>query len=695
MTQRRKRSRARGGARRRRGGPIGWLWRLVRRVIAAVLGVALGLAWRVGWRAAVAVTLIVGLGVAADYARLPAIGTLIDARSRGSVTILDRGGAVFAWRGQQFGGAITAATVAPVLKKAIVATEDRRFYLHPGLDPIGIAGAIRINLAEGRSPLQGNGGSTITQQTAKLLCVGRPYDAERWESRAAYERDCRRTTLWRKAREAVFALAMELKYDKDEILTLYMNRVYLGAGAVGFEAAAQRYFGVSAANVTLPQATMLAGLLKAPSSLAPTADLEAAQARAKVVIALMEDQGLIPPVDAALARARPAVLSEAARARIGGYFADWLMTRAPDFLTRNTTEDVILRSTFDAQAQRATEAAVSRVYDEKVRDGSKAEVAVVVMSPDGAVRAMVGGRRLRAEGLFNRATQAERQTGSAFKPFVYAAALEAGYSPLSVVVDEPITVNVPGSGPWSPENYTDEYRGAMTLTDALANSINTIAVKVAMNAGLDRVRDIASGFGLATDLADGPALALGASETTLLQMTGAYAGILQGGRAITPYGLNALRLRGEEAPMLGRMGGPGARVIPEATAGQLVYMMREVVRRGSGRRAALDGREAAGKTGTSQKARDAWFIGFTADYVTGVWMGYDDNTPLTGVTGGGLPAEIWRETMTRLHEGRPAQPLPAIAPAPPRAIARSRDAPPGRAIERGILGVLDRILGLN
>jgi len=669
---------------------------MLRRLIGGALRLVLRLGWRIGWRAAAAVALIVGLGIGADYATLPSIETLIDARSRGSVTILDRSGEVFAWRGQQFGGAITAATVAPVLKKAIVATEDRRFHLHPGLDPIGIAGAIRINLAEGRAPLEGNGGSTITQQTAKLLCMGRRYDPEEWDSRADYERDCRRATLWRKAREAVYALAMELKYSKEEILTLYMNRVYLGAGAVGFEAAAQRYFGVSAANVDLSQAAMLAGLLKAPSSLAPTTDLAAAQARGDVVIALMEDQGLISSVDAALARERPATLSKAAEARIGSYFADWLMSEAPGFLTRNTTEDVILRSTFDAAMQRAAEAAVRQVYDEKVRDGSKAEVAVVVMSPDGAVRAMVGGRRLRAEGLFNRATQAERQTGSAFKPFVYAAALGAGYSPLSVVVDEPVTVDVPGSGPWSPENYTGDYRGAMTLTDALANSINTIAVKVAMDAGLERVRDIAAGFGIDTDLADGPALALGASETTLLQMTGAYAGILNSGRAIRPYGLNALRLRREAAPMMGRMGGPGKRVIPEAVAGRLVYMMREVIRRGSGRRAALDGREAAGKTGTSQKARDAWFIGFTADYVTGVWMGYDDNTPLTGVTGGGLPAEIWHEAMMRIHEGRPARPLPAIAPARPEpATARGRGAGPGRAIERGVLSVLDRLLGLN
>ena len=297
-----------------------------------------------------------------------------------------------------------------------------------------------------------------------------------------------------------------------------------------------------------------------------------------------------------------------------------------------------------------------------MREGSKAQAAIVVMSADGAVRAMVGGRETQVTGVFNRAIQAERQTGSAFKPFVYAAALDLGYSPLDTVDDSPLTINIPGSGNWSPRNYTGKYLGQVTLTKALAESLNIPAVKVSEKVGRELVRQVASQFGLNSDLAAGPALALGASESNLLDMTGAYAGILNGGSSVTPYGLVDLRLQGEEEPLMGTGGGIGERVIQEKAAGQLIWMMEKVVSEGTGRRAQFDEWQIAGKTGTTQAARDAWFIGFTADYVAGVWMGYDDNTPLTGVTGGGLPAEIWRETMLRVHDGLPLRSLPMITP---------------------------------
>ena len=632
------------------------------------------------------------------YSTLPPVAQIADGRVRGSVTMLDRSGDVFAWRGDQFGGIVTASTVAPVLRDAIVATEDRRFFGHVGVDPIGIASAVRINLSEGRGPLSGHGGSTLTQQTAKLLCLGVPFDREVWDTEAEYEAECRRGTLGRKAREALYALAMELRYTKEEILTIYLNRAFLGAGTKGFEAAAQRYFAKSAAEVEAPEAAMLAGLLVAPSRYAPTGDLERAQNRAATVVRLMEEQGYLTPEEAAVARAAPATLSDAAEARTGGAFADWLMATGPDFLTTDTTEDVVIRTTLDQGIQEAAQAALRQVFEERVSPGSEAQAAIVVMDADGAVRAMVGGRDSRA-GAFNRAVQAERQTGSAFKPFVYAAALDLGHSPLATVDDAPLRIEVPGSGPYEPRNYDGRYSGRVTLAEALARSLNTPAVRVSEAVGRENVRRIAADFGLESDLALGPALALGASESTLLEMTGAYAGILNGGRSVTPYGLLDLELGGD--PLMGRSGGMGERVISREAAAELVWMMNRVVEEGTGRRARLEGRQAAGKTGTSQAARDAWFVGFTADYVAGVWMGYDDNTPLEGVSGSGLPAEIWHGTMTRVHEGMPPRPLPMAIPRPAAAAPDYAGAPPVQRTEPaaapapqgGLLGALRGLFG--
>jgi len=647
-------------ARRRRSLP-GRVLGAIGGIFAAFLRLMLGLLWGAAWRLGLAAGAIVAAIAWIDHAGLPEAGALIDGRARGSVTLLDHQGDVYAWRGEMFGGVITAQDVSAHLRNAIIATEDRRFYDHFGISPRGIASAIRINLAEGRGPFSGNGGSTITQQVAKLLCLGRPYDPAAWKTEAEYEADCRRGTILRKLREVPYALALEARYSKDEILTIYLNRAYLGAGARGFEAAAQRYFGKSAAQVDPAEAAMLAGLLVAPSYFAPTNSLERAQGRARVILGLMADQGYLAPAEYAAAMAAPARLSAAAEARAGGYFADWVMETGPAFLTRRTTEDVIVQTTLDQHIQRAAEAALREVFEARVREGSQAQAAIIVMSSDGAVRAMVGGRKSEVAGAFNRATQARRQTGSAFKPFIYAAALDLGHSPFDRVEDAPLTLNVPGSGPWSPRNYTEDFRGSVTLTEALAHSLNIPAVRVSEAVGRARVRQVAAEFGLDSDLAAGPALALGVSEATLLQMTAAYAGILNGGRSVVPYGLIDLRLQGEAAPLIGQAGGMGERVIGEGAARALIYMMTQVIEQGTGTRAALD-RPAAGKTGTTQAARDAWFVGFTADYVAGVWMGYDDNSPLTGVTGGGLPAEIWRETMLRVHEGMPPRPLPMDMP---------------------------------
>ncbi|WFE75100.1 transglycosylase domain-containing protein [Roseinatronobacter sp. S2] len=670
------------------GGLFRFIWRVV---------------WGVFWRTTAVVALILAGATFYFYANMPPLADLLDARARGSVTMMDRDGTVFAWRGESFGGAITADTVSPYLKNAIIATEDRRFYWHFGVSPRGIAGAIRSNMSSGRSAFSGAGGSTITQQVAKLLCLGVPFDPDEWESEAAYEADCRRGTVWRKIRELPYAFALEAKLSKDDILTIYMNRAFLGAGSRGFEAAAQRYFGRSANEVGPSEAAMLAGLLVAPSYYAPTRNLTRAQARANVVINLMHEQGLLTDYELAEARSYPATLSDSAEARRGIHFADWLMQSGPAYLTRDTTEDVLMRTTFDARLQAAAEDAVTDVFENRVREGSEAEVAVVVMSADGAVRAMVGGRNPSVGG-FNRATQAMRQTGSAFKPFLYAAALENGFEPFDIVEDAPLTINIPGSGPWSPRNYTGDFHGFVTLAEALAKSLNTPAVRISEAMGRDQVRAVANQFGLRSELAEGPALALGASESTLLEMTAAYAGILNGGSAVRPFGIHDLTLMGESTPLFGANTGISDRVITEHSAQLLTWMMSRVLEDGTGTRARLPDRQAAGKTGTTQSFRDAWFIGFTADYVTGVWMGYDDNSPLTGVTGGGLPAEIWREVMTRVHQGMPARDLPMLEPQRPvmdePADQNFRAAPepargPASSLDDTIRGILGSIFGGN
>jgi len=636
---------------------------LLGRVFFGLFGWLLRLVWRLSLRAGFALAAVVAVAVLYFSTTLPPVTDLLDARVRGSVTMLDRDGAVFAWRGEQFGGQITADTASPHLKNAVVATEDKRFYRHFGVSPRGIASAVRINLREGRGPLSGNGGSTITQQTAKLLCLGVPYDPTSGMTEAQYEADCRQGSIWRKIKEAVYAMALELRYSKEDILTIYLNRAYVGGGSRGFEAGAQRYFGKSAAEVSPAEAAMMAGLLTAPSRFAPTANLQRSQDRAGVIIGLMQEQGYLSAAQARDAHDNPAELSEAAAARAGGYFADWVMSSGPNFFTDDTTEDVIIRTTFDQRIQQAAEDALANVFSDRVKDGSLAQAAIVVMSADGAVRAMVGGRKVRGvAGQFNRAVQAKRQTGSAFKPFVYAAALDLGYRHDDTVLDAPITLNIPGSGPWSPGNYSGDFKGLITLTDALKFSLNTPAVRLSETVGREIVRDVAAQFGIQSDLAEGPALALGVSESTLIEMTGAFAGILNGGSSVTPYGLIELRLKGDDTSLMDQSGGIGERVITPASAQQLIYMMRQVVSGGTGSRAALGAREVAAKTGTTQASRDAWFLGFTADYVAGVWMGYDDNTPLEGVTGGGLPAEIWRQTMEAVHAELPLTPLPMIRP---------------------------------
>ena len=619
-----------------RANDLGLIGRTVRGAFRLVFGFV--------WRLTAVVALVVFGAAAFFYTQLPAYDQLFDGRGVGSVTLKDTNGNIFAWRGEQYGGDLSVDQVSPHLVNAVIAAEDKRYYGHIGLDPRGIARAMYVNFQRGAFV---QGGSTLTQQVAKNVFL----NAER--------------SLERKIKEVPMALALEAKYSKAQILSVYLNRVYLGAGTYGFEAAAQRYFGKSARVVTPAEAAMLAGLLRAPSRYAPTSNIELAQGRANVIAQLMFEQGYLTEIEMLEVKANPAQLSKAAAARAGGAFADWVMERGGEdrFLDLLKAADVEIDTTFDPKIQRAAEAALADVFDKKVREGSEAQAAIVVMSYDGAVRAIVGGRE-KGPARFNRATQALRQTGSAFKPIVYAAGLEAGMSPLQILEDERINING-----WSPSNYNNRFTGPVSLRTALAKSINTVAVKVSEHAGRSNVRELATRMGLTSEMAPGPAIALGTSEARLIEMTGVFATIANQGRLATPHGVGNIYLRGDEVPIDRGNDGTGEQVITTETAGLLTHMMQSVVTAGTGGRAKLAGWEVAGKTGTTQKARDAWFIGYTSDYVAGVWMGYDDNRPLTGVTGGGLPAEIWREVMQRLHEGRTPRPLNAITPQVPTVVA--------------------------
>ena len=586
------------------------------------------------------------------YFIIPPFDVILDGRRKGSVTFLDRNGDTFAWRGQQFDSSLRSTNASPFLVDAIISSEDKNFYRHFGLSIRGIFGAIRINLSEGRGPLQGHGGSTITQQVAKLLCM---MNKEKLES------SCRRQSLARKILEIPFSIALELKFSKSEILSIYMNRVYLGANAVGFEAAAQRYFDKSATEVSISESAMLAGLLKAPSRYAPTRDLILAQKRARIVIESMLRENYISPEDAQAAINLPARLSKNAQSLLGAHFVDWIMRDAPTLLTSKTTEDILIKTTFDPVVQKKVESSISNIFKSHVRQNSKADVAVVVMTSVGDVVAMLGSRKnTRTAGQYNRAFQAYRQPGSVFKPFVYAAALEQGYAPDYLLIDTRQPPSKMANLKYWPKNHNDLYLGKMKMEYGLVNSVNTVTVQLAHLAGLQNVIKIATGFGIKSKLKSNLSLALGSSEVSLLELTSAYAGFLNLGRQTHPRGWVDLRIKSSNEILIKSSTKLKTQVIKPNVAKAIVNMLVSVVETGTGREALIKGWQVAGKTGTTQDARDAWFIGFTSDYVVGVWIGADDNTPLKGVVGGNLPAKIWRDIIQRIHKDIPGK-LPALS----------------------------------
>ena len=570
-------------------------------------------------------------------------------KSELAVSFLDRYGSEVGTRGIRHNDSVPLDQFPDNLIKAVLATEDRRFYEHFGIDAAGTMRALVANTKAGGVV---QGGSSLTQQLAKNLFLNN-------------ER-----TLERKIKEAFLAMWLEARLTKNEILKLYLDRAYMGGGAFGVDAAAQYYFNKSARDVNLAEAAMLAGLFKAPSKFSPNVNLPAARARANVVLDNLVEAGFMTEGQVFGARRNPATPVDRRDDRAPNYYLDWAfdeMKKLVDTFPKSMTERVfVVRIALDVNLQRAAENAVENSLRQYGQEYHAGQAAAVLMDVDGSVRAMVGGRDYGAS-QFNRATDAMRQPGSSFKPYVYATALEHGLKPTSIVVDGPVCI-----GNWCPHNYGHGYAGSMTLINAITHSINTIAVKLSItigngNAKLGRARIIktAHDMGIRTPLPDTPSLPIGADAVTLLDHTGAYATFPNLGMKMTPHAV--LEVRTGDGKLIWRFDRDGPkpnRALPDRVAADMIKMMNSVVENGTGRRARLDGITAAGKTGTTNAYRDAWFMGYTGNFVCGVWFGNDDYQSTNRMTGGALPAMTWHNIMDYAHQGIEIKQLPGI-PVPP------------------------------
>ena len=633
------------------------------------------------WAVILGVGLVIWVG-----AHLPPIQSLEIPKRPPTIEIVGVDGSVLAQRGEMAGANVALKDLPPYLPEAFIAIEDRRFYSHHGVDPYGILRAALTNaLHRGVS----QGGSTLTQQLAKNLFL-------------TQER-----TLQRKLQEAELAIWLERKYSKAEILELYLNRVYFGSGAYGVEAASQRYFGKSARTVSLTEAAMLAGLVKSPSRLAPNRNPEGAEKRAQTVLAAMAESKFITEAQAQASIAHPAISVKPAGAGTINYVADWI-GEVLDDLVGQIEQSIVVETTIDPKLQSVAEAVV---IDELAAKSAKFNVtqgALVAMSADGAVRAMVGGRNY-AESQYNRAVTAKRQPGSAFKPFVYLTAIEAGLTPETIRLDAPLDVRG-----WKPENYSHEYFGPVTLTQALAMSLNTVAVRLGLEVGPKNVVRTAHRLGISSKLEVNASIALGTSEVSLTELVGAYAPFANGGLSVSPHVVTRIKTLDGKVIYFRQKDEPNQVIEPRNVA-MMNVMMEQTLISGTARKAEIPGWIAAGKTGTSQDFRDAWFIGYTANLVTGVWLGNDDNSPTKKATGGGLPVEAWTRFMRAAHQGVPVVALQAAqtgqfsnlaqiasqitAPTPPTPVNSPSRAPPARAAVRpepaaGLDGwLMDRLFG--
>lgn len=560
---------------------------------------------------------------------LPDVDKATAVERRPGLTLLSANGNVIATSGDLYGEAIQISDLPDYLPQAVMATEDRRFYNHFGLDVIGLGRAIIANIASGKIR---QGGSTLTQQVAKNLFLS----PER--------------SIKRKVQELLLAFWLEHKFTKDQIFTLYLNRVYFGAGTYGVEAAAQKYFSKSARNLSLYESALIAGLLKAPSKYNPRSNPDLAKERTAVVLSNMVNAGYLTQAQARAAQKhKERIISAAKPHKSGRYFADWVMEQVDDFVGPMNT-DLTVITTLDLELQKMAERKTRDFLRKNAKKRNVEQAAVVALAPDGAVRAMIGGRDY-GQSQFNRATQAQRQPGSAFKPFVFLAGVERGMGADDTLKDGPFSI-----GKWKPRNYSKTYQGVVTLRTALADSINTIAAQIGQKVGFEKITDTAHRLGITSPLKAQPAITLGASEVNLLELTAAYGPFANGGFGVFPFGIESIKDASGRI-LYQRSGGGTGRIVKEGHIREMNDMMKAVMQTGTGQKANFE-RSLGGKSGTSQSFRDAWFIGYSADLILGVWMGNDNEKPMKRVSGGDLPAILWGQIMRTAHESIPQKPLP-------------------------------------
>lgn len=600
-----------GGGRpaRRRRGPIGFLFY---------------------WGTVLSIWALIGVGGILLYygSRLPPTTEWAVPKRPPNVRIVSADGALIGNRGDTGGEAVRLKDLPPYLPGAVMAIEDRRFYSHFGLDLLGLARAVVVNATSGGVA---QGGSTLTQQLAKNLFL----TPDR--------------TFGRKVQEVILSLWLEREYSKDQILEMYLNRVYMGAGAYGVDAAARRYFGKPAREVSVMEAAMLAGLLKAPSRFAPSKNPELARARAETVLAAMVAGGFLKEPERQAALKAPQTIFSHPNKGSENYVADWVMDLLPAYVG-SIDHDIVVETTIDTNLQLLAEAALQGGLAQYGDAKDVGQGALVSIDPSGAVKALVGGVDYE-KSQYNRAVTARRQPGSSFKTFVYLAATEAGLGPDTVRVDEPVTFKG-----WSPKNYEKGFKGPMTLRDAFAQSINTIAVKLAVEVGPKKVVAVAERLGVNSPLQATAAIALGSYEVTPLEITAAYVPFSNGGFGVVPHVIQ--RIRSDGKTLFERRGTGLGRVIDPPQLAAMNVMLAETLITGTAKKAQVGGWPAGGKTGTSQDFRDAWFIGFTGMLTTGVWLGNDDGSPTNKATGGSIAATIWQRYMVEAHRGKPVADIP-------------------------------------
>lgn len=606
------------------------LWRLVK------IGLALALLGLIALVISVYVT----------RASLPSFEEMKETPNGQMIRVRAADGTVLVALGPSFGEWLSYDEIPPIMKSAMVAVEDRRFRKHPGVDPVALARIARFAVQNYGTGRRLQGASTITQQVARNIFLTNSY------------------TVSRKLREILLALALERKFSKDQILELYLNRVYFGGGAYGIDAASRKFFGHSASDLGLSEAAIIAGLVKAPSNYSPTADAEAARSRAGVVVRLMREQGDISAAQAAAADPAAIRLVPPPKQNSIRYFTDWALPQL-DTLIDETQAPLDVWTTLDVPMQAAATQSIL------ANTPKGAQGALVALDADGAVRAMVGGRDY-VDSLYNRATQAVRQPGSAFKLFVYLAALEADHKPEDMVVDGPVTI-----AGWTPRNSSRGYSGSITIREAFARSVNTVAAKLGQEVGFDTVADMAQRFGITTKINTKPSMVLGSSDVRLIDMTRAFAAVSQQGTSVVPYAISKVARTGGGVIYQHERAEPRVLVAPWVAA-QMTDLLQSAVLTGTGRAAQI-GRPVAGKTGTTTSNKDGWFLGFSSGMTTGVWMGRDDARPVAGLQGGAAPAKAFRDFMVRAVARRPIVPFTTKVTLPDWQIEPEEGALPGEA----------------